>query len=309
MLSQEIGERLMALHVIVGAGPVGAATARHLTKLGHDVCMVTRTGSGPDEVTRVAADATDADRLTGLAAGATALYNCANPPYHRWPELWPPLAAAMLDTAQRTGAILVTMSNLYGYGRVAGPITEDLPLRPTTVKGRIRVAMWEDALAAHQAGQARVTEARASDYIGPGAKSLFTTMIAPAVRRGKQASVPANLDVPHSVTFTDDVGATLTMLGTDERSLGRAWHVPTAAPLTLRSLATRYAEIVGAPAPRLRRMPDAVLRLGGLFNTEARSFREVKYQFDYPWVLDSAAAQETFGLKPTSVDEALRAMA
>jgi len=169
--------------------------------------------------------------------------------------------------------------------------------------------MWEDALAAHLAGRARVTEARASDYIGPGAKSLFTTMIAPPVRRGKQASVPANLDVPHSVTFTDDVGATLAVLGTDERSLGRAWHVPTAAPLTLRALATRYAEIVGAPVPRLRRMPDAVLRLGGLFNTEARSFREVKYQFDYPWVLDSAAAQETFGLKPTSVDEALRTMA
>ena len=299
----------MALHVIVGAGPVGAATARHLTRLGHEVRMVTRTGSGPGEVTRVAADATDAGRLTELAAGATALYNCANPPYHRWPELWPPLAAAMLETAQRTGAILVTMSNLYGYGRVAGPMTEDLPLRPTTVKGRVRVQMWQDALAAHQAGRARVTEARASDYIGPGAKSLFTTMIAPAVRRGKQASVPANLDVPHSVTFTDDVGATLAVLGTDERSLGRAWHVPTAAPLTLRALATRYAEIVGAPTPRLRTMPDAVLRLGGLFNTEARSFREVKYQFDYPWVLDSTAAQETFGLKPTSVDEALRAMA
>jgi nucleoside-diphosphate-sugar epimerase len=299
----------MSLHVIVGAGPIGTSTARHLTKLGHDVRVVTRTGSGPVEATRIAADATDADRLTELAAGATALYNCANPPYHRWPELWPTLAGALLDTAQRTGAILVTMSNLYGYGRVAGPITEDLPLRPTTVKGRVRVAMWEDALATHEAGRARVTEARASDYIGPGAKSLFTTMIAPAVRLGKQATVPANLDVPHSVTFTDDVGVTLAVLGNDERSLGRAWHVPTAAPLTLRALATRYAEIVGAPAPRLRVMPDAVLRLGGLFNAEARSYREVKYQFDYPWVLDSSAAEETFELKPTSVDEALRAMA
>ena len=80
------------------------------------------------------------------------MYNCANPPYHRWPELWPPLAAAMLAAAERTGAVLVTMSNLYGYGPVDGPMTEDLPLRPTTAKGRVRAAMWHDALAAHQAG-------------------------------------------------------------------------------------------------------------------------------------------------------------
>jgi nucleoside-diphosphate-sugar epimerase len=299
----------MALYVIVGAGPIGTATARHLVELGHQVRMVTRTGSGPETVTRVAADATDASRLAELATGAAALYNCANPPYHRWPELWPPLAAAMLEAAQRTGAALVTMSNLYGYGPVAGPIVEDLPLRPTTVKGRIRAEMWRDALAAHRAGRVRVTEARASDYIGPGAKSLFTTMIAPAVRGGKQAYVPANLDVPHSTTFTGDVGAALAVLGTDERSLGRAWHVPTAEPVTLRALATRYAEIVGAPPPRLRVMPDVVLRLGGLFNREAREFREVRYQFEHPWVLDSTAAQATFELRPTPPDDALRAMA
>ena len=299
----------MALHVIVGAGPIGNATACHLVDQGHEVRMVTRTGSGPGTVTRLAADAADAGRLAELSAGAAALYNCANPPYHRWPELWPPLAAAILEAAQRTGAILVTMSNLYGYGRVVGPITEALPLRPTTVKGRVRAEMWRNALAAHQAGRVRVTEARASDFVGPGAKSLFTTMIAPAVLRGRQAYVPANLDVPHSVTHTDDVGATLAMLGTDERSLGRAWHVPSAEPVTLRALATRYAEIAGAPPPRLRRMPDAVLRLGGLFNTEARSFREVRYQFEHPWVLDSTAAQATFELRPTPLDDALRAMA
>ena len=88
----------MALHVIVGAGPIGTSTAEHLVALGHQVRVVTRSGSGPEHVERVAADATDADRLTELTRGAAALYNCANPPYHRWPELgrrwrapcWPP---------------------------------------------------------------------------------------------------------------------------------------------------------------------------------------------------------------------------
>ena len=299
----------MAKHVVVGAGPVGTATARHLVALGHDVRVITRTGTGPDGVDRVAADATDAARLTELVAGADAVYNCANPPYHRWPELWPPLAAAILAAAERSGATLVTMSNLYGYGPVTGPITEDLPLVASTVKGRIRADMWREALKVHEAGRVRVTEARASDYIGPAAASLFTMMIVPRVREGRATTVPANLDVPHSMTFTGDVGATLAKLGTDDRSLGRPWHVPTPAPVSLRELATCFATIIGAPPPRLREMPEVVLRVGSLFDAEAREYREVKYQFDRPWVLDSSAAQTTFGLRPTPLDDALRTMA
>src|SRR5688572_12482352 len=112
---------MMALHVIVGAGPVGLATAARLQALGHRVRVVTRHGAGPSTVDRVAADASDAGALASAANGAAAIYNCANPPYHRWPELWPPLSAALLAAAERSGAVLVTMSNLYGYGSVSGP--------------------------------------------------------------------------------------------------------------------------------------------------------------------------------------------
>jgi nucleoside-diphosphate-sugar epimerase len=299
----------MGRHVIVGAGPVGTATAEHLTALGHEVRMVTRSGTGPSTVERIRADATDAGRLAELAAGADALYNCANPPYHRWPTMWPPLAAALLTAAERSGAVLVTMSNVYGYGPVSVPLREVLPLSATAPKLRMRADMWREALAAHEAGRVRVTEARGSDFIGPGVKSLFTTMIAPQVRAGRLAYVPANLDVPHSLTYTGDVGATLAVLGTDPRALGRPWHVPTAPAVTLREAAGRFAAILGATRSRLRVMPDAMLRLGGVFNSDAREFVKVRFQFEIPWVLDSSAAQQTFGLKPTNLDDALLSMA
>jgi hypothetical protein len=93
------------------------------------------------------------------------------------------------------------------------------------------------------------------------------------------------------------------------RTLGRAWHVPTADPITIRELAHRFAAVAGLPEPRLRRMPEAMLRLGGLFDNEAREFVKVRYQFESAWVLDSSAAQQTFGLAPTPLDEALRTMA
>lgn len=301
----------MALHVIIGAGPIGTSAATHLVDAGHRVRMVTRSGNGPDRpgVERIAADVTDVERLCRTADGAAAIYNCANPAgYHQWAALWPPMAAAMLTAAERTGAGLVTMGNLYGYGPVTVPMTEELPLAARTVKGRIRARMWLDALAAHRAGRVRATEARASDYIGAGAKSLFGDMIAPAIRAGKRVLAPTAFDLAHSVTYTDDAGRLLATLGTDDRSWGRPWHVPTAPPSTMGELARRYARILGLPEPRLATMPVAMLRLGALVNPAARGFLEMRYQFARPFVLDSTAAQETFGLKPTQLDDALSTM-
>lgn len=299
----------MSLHVIVGAGAIGSATAIHLADAGHQVLVLTRRGTGPvhPSVERAAGDATDADHLAELAAGAAAIYNCANPPaYHTWPRDWPPLANAILQACERTGAVLVTMSNLYGYGPVDGPLTPDLPLRATTVKGRIRADMWREALAAHRAGRIRATEARASDFVGAGAKSIFGDMIAPTVRSGRRVHAPVDFDVPHSHTYTGDAGRTLAAIGTDARAWGRAWHVPTPPPTTLRDLAQRYAQIVGAPPPRLRSVSTAALRAAALVNPTVRAFVEMRYQFIRPFVLDSALTEQTFGLMPTELDEAVR---
>ena len=301
----------MSLHVIVGAGTIGSAAARLLAESGESVRVVSRRGSGPEHalIERVAADATDAGRLADLTGGAAALYNCANPRYHRWPVDWPPIAAALLSAAERSGAVLVTTSNLYGYGPVDGAMTEDLPLRPTTVKGGVRARMWHDALAAHEAGRVRATEVRASDYVGANAKSVFTDIVAPSVLRGRAALVPATVDLPHSWTYTVDTARTLVAVGTDPRAWGRAWHAPTNPPVSIRDLAGRLASIAGVPAPRLRRMPGAVLWLGGLFSPEAKAFREMRYQFDAPFVLDSTLTEKTFGLAPTPLDVPLRELA
>jgi nucleoside-diphosphate-sugar epimerase len=299
---------VMSLHVVVGAGPIGSTVARLLADAGQRVRVVTRGGGGPTHPTieRVAADATDAAGLTELTRGAAALYNCANPPYHRWAELWPPLAAALLATAEATGAVLATMGNLYGYGPVDGPMSETTPLAATSVKGRIRARMWQDALAAHAAGRARVTEARASDYLGPGARSMVSEFLLPAVRAGRPVRLPVDFDVPHTVTYTGDAARTLVAIARDERAWGQPWHVPSDQPTTMRAMAERAAALLGAPVPRLRRVPRWQVALAGLFVRELREFGEVAYQFDRPFVMDSTRARTTFDLAATPLDEALR---
>src|SRR6266542_3709574 len=224
----------MSLHVIVGAGQVGSTTATLLAEQGERVRLVSRRGSGPTHpaIERVAADATDAERLSALADGAAALYNCANPLYHRWLTDWPPLASSLLTAAERSGAVLVSASNLYGYGPVDGPITPETPLAATQPKLRLRAQMWRDALAAHQAGRLRTAEVRASDYIE--ANSIFSFTLTKPLLAGRRAYVPAELDVPHSWTSTVDVARTLVTVATDERAWGTAWLVPTNLPLITR---------------------------------------------------------------------------
>jgi nucleoside-diphosphate-sugar epimerase len=299
----------MSLHVIVGAGPVGTATARLLAERGEKVRIVSRRGSGPEHraVERVAVDATDVDRLTAQADGATALYNCANPAYHRWLTDWPPLASALLAAAERSGAVLTTANNLYGYGPVTGPITESTPLAATHPKLRLRADMWRDALARHEAGRIRATEVRASDYIE--ANSIFTYTLGKPLLAGRRAYVPAPLGVPHSWTSITDVARTLVTVAVDERAWGRAWHVPTNPPMTIRELAVRFSKVAGAPTPKLTAIPNPVMWTIGLFSPLARELRTTRYQFYRPFILDSTLTTQTFGIEPTPLDEVLRTAA
>src|SRR3954454_24879618 len=146
----------MALHVIVGKGSVGATTADLLVARGHEVRVLSRSGGrSADGVEHRQGDAADAGALVTAAPGAAALYNAVNPQYHRWATDWPPVAPALLAAAEETGAVLVTMGNLYGYGRPDGPMTPESPLAATDTKGRIRARMWADMLAAHEGGRGR----------------------------------------------------------------------------------------------------------------------------------------------------------
>lgn len=299
----------MSLQVIVGAGAVGGTTARLLADRGDQVRLISRRGGGPRHpgIELVAADATDADRLTALARGAAALYNCANPLYHRWLTDWPPLAAAFLTAARRTGAVYAIAGNLYGYGPVDGPITPRTPLAATHPKLRLRADMWREALAAHRAGEIRATEVRASDYIE--ANSIFTFVLAEPLLAGKRAWVPAPLDVPHTWTSTTDVARTLIAAAGDERGWGEAWLVPSHPPMTVREIATRFTGYAGAPAPKLSPLPYPVLWSAGVFQPFVKELRTTRYQFTRPFIMDSTHTEQTFDLRPIALDEAFAGIA
>ena len=159
------------LHVVFGAGQVGRVLAALLAERGVTVRVVSRrrpAGLG-EGIDWRPADAADLGAASDAAKGATVIYQRLNAPYTEWPERFPPLQRGVLAAAERAGALLVSLENLYSYGSTGGrPMTEDLPLAATTVKGRTRAAMTGELLAAADAGRVRIAIGPASDFFGAG---------------------------------------------------------------------------------------------------------------------------------------------
>ncbi|MYS78796.1 NAD-dependent epimerase/dehydratase family protein [Embleya scabrispora] len=297
-------------HVVVGAGATGSATALLLAESGERVRIVTRRGTGPEHplIERVAADATDAARLVELTCGARTLFNCAMPAYDRWPTDWPPLAAALLTAAERSGAHYVMLGNVYGYGPVDGPMTEDLPMAPSTVKGRVRAAMWTDALAAHVAGRVRVTEVRASDFVGAGAASLYNFLVVPHVLAGTPAALPGDPDAPRSWSYIGDVARTLVAAARSTESWGRAWHVPSSTR-SARAVTARLAELTGSPVPRLTRMTAEEVRAIGKENPIIAEVEEMLYLTENDSILDATLTTKILDVTAAPLDTVLPELA
>jgi nucleoside-diphosphate-sugar epimerase len=298
----------MTFHVVVGAGPTGTATALLLAESGDDVRVVTRRGTGPahPRIELAAADA--ASGLVDLAKGAATLINCAMPPYNRWPEETPALSDALLTAAERTGAGYVNLSNAYSYGPADSPLADDLPLRPTTIKGRVRAQMYRDGLAAHEAGRLRFTEVRPADYLGVGALAMFNWFIGPQVQAGQEVVFPADLDVAHSWSYTGDVAKTLVAVARSERSWGTAWHTPQTSDMSIREIATRFATLSGRPQPPVREMTPLELHAAMADPLMVES-AEMQYLYQRECVLDWSRTAAEFDLKPTPLDDVLRELA
>jgi nucleoside-diphosphate-sugar epimerase len=297
------------LHVVLGAtGGAGGALVRELAGRGQRVRAVSRKPAAdlPEGVEPLAADAADPAQTRTACQGATVVYHCAQPPYHRWVAEFPALTQSIAEAAAGAGARLVYADNLYTYGPVQGPLTEDLPALATTRKGRVRTLMAQRLLAAHRAGTLQVAIARSSDYYGPGgANSFVGDILFGAAAKGNRARWLGRLDVPHSLNYLPDAARALATLGARPEALGEVWHLPAAEPLTGRQFVELITAALGRPV-KVTATSRLALRIAGVFDPGARETIEMVYQWQRPFVVDASKFQRAFGpLEPTPHQQAV----
>jgi nucleoside-diphosphate-sugar epimerase len=298
----------MSTRLVIGAGAVGGLLARRLLERGDDVRIATRSGTELPGATAIALDAKDAEAVTRAADGARTIFLCTNPPYPAWATEWPPTFEAGIAAGERTGADLVVMGNLYGYGEVREPMRERDPLSATEPKGRIRAEGWARLAAAHDAGRLRVAEVRASDYFGPhaGKNAHLGSRFFQPLLAGKTARVVGDPTLEHSWAYLPDIVSTLLAAADQPVEWGRAWHPPHSSSLPRTAIAAQVRERFGG-SDRVKRYPKAGMALLARVVPDIREVMRMEYQFTRPFLVDSSESERLLGVRATPWDEALAA--
>ncbi|HEY6866600.1 MAG TPA: NAD-dependent epimerase/dehydratase family protein [Candidatus Eisenbacteria bacterium] len=300
------------VHVVFGAGQIGAPLARMLEGRGHEVRLVRRSGGGPEGIEVRNGDAGDPAFAASAAAGASVVYHCMNPPaYDRkvWAEALPRLMDSLIAASGKAGARLVVLDNLYLLGRPGGrPLSEDSPIAPCSRKGEIRARINQRLLEAERRGDVRVVIGRASDFYGPGGVgTYFGDAFWPKALAAGEAATFVSLDTPHTYHYTLDVAAALATLGgAGDEVTGRWWMLPAAPAEPSRAMIARLGTALGREL-RIRATPGPVLALAGLFVPLLRELSEMSYQWQEPFVVDDRRYRERFRPAVTALEDGARA--
>ena len=302
---------MSSLHVIFGAGQVGASLARLLHRRGERVRVVRRSDKPVGEgIPVVSADARDPAQAIEAAAGASVVYHCMNPSAYTgaaWADELPRLGDAVIAAAQSAGARLVCLDNLYGYGPTDSPRTPQSPMAAEGAKGRVRAA-WDARLREAGEGGLRWTAGRAGDFFGPGAggQSVFSQDMVRGLGGGRPALLLGDPQQPHAFSFVPDVVAGLAALGRAADDVeGQAWHLPvhTVAP---RVLVGRLAAAQGRRGWAVT-LSAGWLRVLGWGLSLFRELQETLYQWDRPFLVDDQPFRARFPGVGVSLDEAVSA--
>lgn len=292
------------MHTVLGAtGVIGRELARALDGAPGGVRLVSRNPrrvNANDEL--VSADLLDLDATTRAVAGSTVTYLVAGLPYSTvaWQDQWPKVMRNTIEACRRAQSKLVFFDNVYAYGRVSGPMTEDTPFDPCSRKGEVRARIATLLLDMMSTGEIDAMIVRAADFYGPGAlQSLTHATVFARLAAGKTPQWVGNAKAVHTFTYTPDAGRAVAVLGQSAQAYGQTWHLPTRADAMTGEGFVRLANELANRPMKLQVAPSWLLAAMSLFNPVLRENNEMMYQFEADYRFDSTKVKTAFGLDAT----------
>lgn len=299
--------------LVLGAlGGVGKAVAKAFVRHGWRVFGLVRPGKSglPDGVEAVTVDLFDAAAVARATGPVDVVFNGLNLPYPVWSTQALPLFTAAADVAEALGARQIYPGSVYNFGAgMPKDLLPDTPFAPTTVKGRVRVAIEAMFRERADAGRLRTIVLRAGDFFGEGApQSWMHRLVAKEMRQGK-ITVPGPYDTVHAWAYLPDMAETVVRLAEIEERLGayEVFHFES-HNLTARQLSAAAAMATGRKMS-LNRLPRLVFSLMGLFDPMMKATIEMLYLWDVPHALKDDRLAQVIGEVPrTPLVEALKTL-
>ena len=295
-------------HVVAGTGPLGLALINELLKQGKSVKAVNRSGKAivPKGVPCIKSDMTDLENTRNILKNASVIYNTTGLPYREWPTVLPVIMNNLIQASSENDVKLVYADNLYAYGPQKEPFHENMAYQPVGEKTRVRAQLATTLMDAVKQGKLRATIGRGSDFYGPYAlNAMLGQRVFLHLLEGKPVELIGNPDTLHSHIFIKDFARGLTILGNEDQAVGEVWHIPHAAPMTTRQLVEQISSRL-SKVPKYRIANKFIVNVTGLFNPFMKDFKELMYQQDQNFIVDSSKFSNHFAFDTTSHEQAIK---
>ncbi|SHM49309.1 NAD-dependent epimerase/dehydratase family protein [Mucilaginibacter sp. OK098] len=301
------------MQTILGAGgAVANALTRELENNNEIIRLVSRKPivNNNKNVSWKKADLLNYAELLEACKGSTVIYLTAGLVYDKkiWAAQWPVIMQNFINLGKETGARLIFFDNVYMYGLVDGPMKEDTPYKPSSVKGSIRAQIANMLMDEAKAGTIRASIARGADFYGTENQNSFVDMMVLTNYAKKQkAQWIGNPNKLHNFSYIPDMGKGMFLLGQHPESDNQIWHMPTAPAITGKQFIEIAARVYGVK-PSVFAVNKFMLWAYGLFNKVVMGTVEMYYQYSNDYIFDSSKFEKAFDFKPTSYKEGLKLM-
>lgn len=297
------------MHTILGSGGnIANELVKELIKNNEQFRLVSRNPKPQGNGELRPADITNVNSVNEAVKGSDVVYLLAGLQYNIkvWRVQWPKIMNNVIEACKRYKAKLIFFDNVYCYGLVNGPMTEDSPYNPISKKGEIRARIATQLMDEVKRGNLRASIARAADFYGPKAeRTVPNVMIFDNLSKSKKPQLLVRADTYHSYTFIPDAGKAVYLLSKNDLSFDQVWHMPTASPpLTGREFVTQAAKAFNAE-PKYTLLSKFMIRIAGMFNRDIREIYEMLYQNEYDYGFDSSKFEKVFSFHPTSYEEGI----
>jgi len=294
---------------ILGAGgPIGNELAPILAEKNLPFRLVGRNPKPLAGGETFAADLSDPEQTAAAVSGSSVVFLVVGLTYDIavWRDLWPRIMANAIEACKRAQAKLLFFDNVYAYGKVGGPMTEETPYSPCSKKGEIRAQIATSLMDQVKAGNLTAAIARSADFYGPNTKNgVPNALVFEPFAKGGTASWLVNANVPHSFTFTPDAARGVAMLAERDSAWNQLWHLPTAPDPPAGKAFVQLAASAFGVAPKYRVLSRPLLRVAGLFDATVRESYEMLYQNAAPYIFDSKKFAREFGFVGTPYAEGI----
>ncbi len=294
------------MHTILGAGGVIATElVKELVSRRKSIRLVARNPKPAGTITRVvAADLSMLDQTVAAVAGSSVVYLVAGLKYDVsvWRELWPRIMRNAIEASKRANAKLIFFDNVYMYGKVSGPMTEDTPFNPVSRKGEIRAQVATMLLEEMKVGGVQALIARSADFFMARARepasrisSCSTSWLSGRRHRGSSTTrcrIPSRSR--RMLGVASSCSAPAKRVGTRRGICRRRFRRPR------EETSFAWPRPSSASSPRYRVLTPLMLKLVGVFSSDVRGVGETLYQYNSPYVFDSTKFTKAFGFGPAA---------